>query len=100
MELLSQPKRARGSREKTPLKELGVHPEDKEPVNVYQGPYGIYVKHGKTNAGLPENESIETITLAKALELLAAKTATKKTAKTGKRKTTKTTKTAKTAKKN
>jgi DNA topoisomerase I len=99
MELLSQPKRARGSREKTPLKELGVHPEDKEPVNVYQGPYGIYVKHGKTNAGLPEKESIDTITLAKALELLAAKTATKKTAKTSKRKTTKTTKTTKTAKK-
>ncbi len=87
MELLSQPKGSRGGGTRKPLRELGEHPEDKEPVNVYKGPYGHYVKHGKVNAGLPEGETLESITLEKALELLAAKAASKK--KTTKRKTTK-----------
>ncbi|MGF1541493.1 MAG: type I DNA topoisomerase [Pleurocapsa sp.] len=93
MELLSQPKNSRGSRTKKPLRELGQHPEDKEPVNVYQGPYGHYVKHGKVNAGLPEGETVESITLAKALELLAEKAASKKTKKRTTRKKTTSTKT-------
>ena len=88
LELLAQPKRGRGGgRTKKALKELGVHPEDQEAVNVYEGPYGIYVKHGKVNAGLPEGETVETITLEKALELLAAKATTKK--KTTRKTTTK-----------
>ena len=90
LELLAQPKGTRGGK-KTPLRELGPHPEDKEPVNVYPGPYGYYVKHGKVNAGLPKDETVESITLEKALELLAEKAATKKTTKkiTAKKKTTK-----------
>jgi DNA topoisomerase I len=89
LELLAQPKGTRGGK-KTPLRELGPHPEDKEPVNVYQGPYGYYVKHDKVNAGLPKDETVESITLEKALELLAEKAATKKTTKTktAKKKTT------------
>ena len=89
LELLAQPKRSRGGGRgsKKPLRELGLHPEDNEPVNIYKGPYGNYVKHGKTNAGLPEEETVEDITLEKALELLAAKASTKKS----KRKSTKTT---------
>lgn len=76
LEILSQPKKSKGgsrSKSKTPLRELGAHPEDKEPVNIYEGPYGTYVKHGKTNAGIPDDLSVEDITLEKALELLAAK---------------------------
>jgi DNA topoisomerase I len=94
LELLAEPKRSRGASKKTPLRELGLHPEDKEPVNIYKGPYGNYIKHGKVNAGLPEGESVETITLEKALELLAEKAATKKTTKkkTATKKTTKTSK--------
>ncbi|AIE72804.1 MULTISPECIES: type I DNA topoisomerase [unclassified Synechocystis] len=75
--LLAEPKRGRGSR--TPLKELGLHPEDQEPVNLFKGPYGVYIKHGKVNASLPEGETEETITLEKALPLLADKAGTKKT---------------------
>ncbi|MGF1481957.1 MAG: type I DNA topoisomerase [Cyanophyceae cyanobacterium] len=90
LELLAQPKRGRGSRgSKKPLRELGAHPEDKEPVNVFNGPYGPYVKHGKINASIPEGETVESISLEKALELLAAKESTKKTT----RKTTRKTKT-------
>ncbi len=91
MELLAQPKRSRGrGKTKTPLKELGKHPADNEPVNVYEGPYGIYVNHLKVNAGLPEGETVETITLEKALELIAEKAGSKATKKrsTTKKKTT------------
>ncbi|MCS6812083.1 MAG: type I DNA topoisomerase [Cyanobacteria bacterium] len=78
LELLAEPKGKRGRASAAkPLRELGAHPEDGEPVNVFNGPYGLYVKHGKTNAGLPEGQTAETITLDMALELLAAKQATK-----------------------
>jgi DNA topoisomerase-1 len=76
LELLAEPKKGgRGTKGKTkePLKALGNHPADDEPVNIYDGPYGAYVKHGKTNASIPEGETVETLTLAKAVELLAAK---------------------------
>ncbi|MEM8777551.1 MAG: type I DNA topoisomerase [Cyanobacteria bacterium P01_G01_bin.49] len=105
LELLAQPKRGRGGGRgtKKPLRELGVHPDDKEPVNIYEGPYGIYVKHGKVNAGLPEGETAENISLEKALELLAAKASTKKkttrkstTKKTNKKRTTTSKSTSKT----
>ncbi|BAU64803.1 DNA topoisomerase I [Stanieria sp. NIES-3757] len=89
MELLAQPKRSRsGGSTKKPLKELGAHPEDKEPVNVYKGPYGDYIKHGKVNVGLPEGETVESITLETAVKLLADKAGTKKT-KTATKSTTK-----------
>ena len=105
LELLSEPKRGRGGSrgaKKEPLRELGVHPDDNEPVNIYDGPYGAYVKHGKTNAGIPEGETVESLTLEKALELLAAKAGTKKstrkstTASKTKKTTTKKTTTKKT----
>ena len=81
VELLAEPKkgRAAGARKsKAPLRELGAHPSDGEPVNIYDGPYGPYVKHGKTNASVPEDQSAEQVTLETALELLAAKSSTKK----------------------
>jgi len=99
LEILSQPKKSKGgsrSKSKTPLKELGEHPEDKEPVNVYEGPYGTYVKHGKTNAGLPEDLSVEDITLEKAVELLAAK---KSSSRSKKSKSSKSSKSRKSTKK-
>ena len=42
-------------------------------MNIYDGPYGPYIKHGKTNASVPEGESVEGLTMEKALEALAAK---------------------------
>ncbi|MEP6486565.1 type I DNA topoisomerase [Microcoleus vaginatus GB2-A3] len=76
LELLSQPKAARGrSKSATPLKELGAHPESGELINVYDGRYGPYVKHGDINASLSKDESVENFTLQKALDLLATKEA-------------------------
>ena len=68
--LLKEPKSfgARGA-----LKILGKHPSDGQPVALYSGRYGPYVKHGKVNATLPDQDMIGTITLAEAVELLDAK---------------------------
>lgn len=75
LELLSEPKKGRrtSSKSKQALRELGSHPEDGESVNIYDGPYGPYIKHGKINVGIPEGESVEAITLSTALELLSTK---------------------------
>ena len=85
LELLAQPKAVRGKRSVTPLREMGPHPEDEEPVNLYEGPYGTYIKHGKVNASLPEGQTLETLTMEMAIEALNAKAAT---AKKGGRKAT------------
>jgi DNA topoisomerase-1 len=72
--LLSQPKGASRVRKRAaPLRELGVHPEDKQPVALMDGPYGPYIKHGEVNVKLPPELSPETLTLAQALQLLAQK---------------------------
>src|SRR5262249_49422670 len=47
VELLKQARTRRGA---TPLRELGPHPADGQPVQVFSGKYGPYVKHGKVNA--------------------------------------------------
>ena len=76
MELLAMPKRGRGGR--TALKDLGKPDGSEETIQVYDGPYGLYVKQGKVNASLPEGKGAEDITLEEAVELLAAKASTKK----------------------
>jgi DNA topoisomerase-1 len=76
--LLKEPKvfNARGA-----LKVLGKHPDDNQAVALYAGRYGAYVKHGKVNATLPDQNAIGTITLDEAVELLAAKSGRKPKAK-------------------
>ncbi|MGI9180560.1 MAG: type I DNA topoisomerase [Longimicrobiaceae bacterium] len=71
LELLAQAKRAQ--RTATVLRELGPHPADGEPMNVYEGRYGPYVKHGATNVSLPKGVLPEELTVDQAVELLAAK---------------------------
>ena len=91
LELLAEPKKGRSatkSKSKEALRELGTHPEDDAPVSIYDGPYGPYIKHGKTNASIPEGESVENITLSTAVELLSAKASTKSPRKTTKSTTT------------
>ncbi len=80
--LLAEPKAGRGRRAAAkPLRELGVHPEDNEPINIYDGPYGPYIKYGKVNASLPEGQTVEDITMEMALGAIAAKAGTKKSGK-------------------
>lgn len=75
LELLAQEKGAR--RSATPQRTLGEHPDTGEPVAIYEGRYGPYVKHGKTNASLPKGVALEDVTLEQALALLAEKKAKK-----------------------
>jgi DNA topoisomerase-1 len=74
LELLAQPKRGRGGR--TALKDLGTPEGAKEAIQLFDGPYGLYVKQGKVNASLPEGTTADTLTLEQAVALLAAKAAT------------------------
>ena len=93
LELLAQPKRGRGKKAATPLREIGPHPEDEELVAIYDGPYGAYIKHGKTNVSVPEGETVESVTMEMAIELLKTKAGTKgKTKKSTKTSTKKSTK--------
>jgi DNA topoisomerase-1 len=76
LELLAQPKRGRGGR--TALRDLGTPEGADEPIQLFDGPYGLYVKQGKVNASLPEGSTAESLTLEQAIELLAAKASTAK----------------------
>jgi len=70
IELFNEPKGGRGRRRSAPLKALGDHPHDKKPIEVYDGPYGPYVKCGKWNASIPKEILPTEISLEKAVELI------------------------------
>lgn len=53
-------------------RELGEHPESKEPVVAANGRFGPYVKAGTQSRSIPREMSVLDITLDQALELLAA----------------------------
>jgi DNA topoisomerase-1 len=72
-QLFAQPKRRRGARSPTVLKELGPHPESGEALNVLDGRFGPYVTDGKLNASLPNGKNPQELTLAEAVDLLRAR---------------------------
>lgn len=78
VELLAQTKTGGN----TVLRTLGEHPDDKAPVEICSGRYGVYARHGKVNATLPKDVTPEAVTLEEALELIAAKAAKDGTGKT------------------
>ncbi|HEY4319651.1 MAG TPA: type I DNA topoisomerase [Gemmatimonadales bacterium] len=70
--LLAEPKLARGGRGAAkPLRELGLHPADQQPIQLFEGKYGPYVKHGDLNASLPRGADMNAFTLEQAVPLLA-----------------------------
>lgn len=70
--LIAEKARKSGSE---PLRVLGKHPKDDTDIAIYDGRYGPYVKYNKINATIPKAESVDELTLDRALELIAAKEA-------------------------
>jgi DNA topoisomerase-1 len=69
--IFAQPKMRRGQRAAAPpLKELGPDPVSGQPVVVKEGRFGPYVTDGETNASLRSGDTVETIAIERAAELL------------------------------
>jgi DNA topoisomerase-1 len=70
--LLAAPKTRRGrGAAKPPLRELGQDPSSGRSVVVKDGRFGPYVTDGETNASLRGGDAVESLTLERAVELLA-----------------------------
>jgi DNA topoisomerase-1 len=97
--IYAQPKQRGRRASAAPLRELGPDPMSGQPVVVKEGRFGAYVTDGETNATLRKGDSVESVTIERASELLAEKRAkgpatkrgrtTKKTAKKTTKKTAK-----------
>jgi DNA topoisomerase-1 len=73
--LLAAPKGGRARTTVEPLRTLGPHPADGEPVQLFAGRYGPYVKHGAINASIPKDTEAEAVTIEQAVALLAERAA-------------------------
>ena len=74
--LLAEPSKGRfGQGGASAGKVLGEHPEDKKNVTLNKGRFGPYVKWGKVMATVTKAYDPENLTLAQALEIIAAKIA-------------------------
>ena len=74
--LLAEAKAARGGRAAAkPLRIVGNHPADEAPIELYDGRYGQYVKHGGINATVPRDLKSEELTVDQAVSLLAERAA-------------------------
>jgi DNA topoisomerase I len=95
--IFAQPKR-RGRAAADPGKQLGTDPVSGNPVTIKSGRFGTYVTDGEYNATLRQDDDPETLTIARAAELLEERRA-KGPAKKAAKKTTRKTAAKKTAKK-
>ena len=75
LEIYSKPKERRRGVAKPPLKEFGKDPGSDREVIVKDGRFGMYVTDGETNATLRRGDTLEGLTLDRALELLAGRRA-------------------------
>ncbi len=76
--LLAQPKVRRGRGQagpRPPLRELGTDASNGKPVVIKDGRFGPYVTDGETNASLRRGDEVESLTMERALELLAERRA-------------------------
>ena len=58
-----------------PIRIVGPHPNDEAPIELYDGRYGMYVKHGGINATVPRDLKPEELTVDQAVSLLAERAA-------------------------
>ncbi|MDT5038228.1 MAG: topoisomerase [Micromonosporaceae bacterium] len=73
--LLAEPK-VRGRRAAAPpLREMGTDPQTEKPLVIKDGRFGPYVTDGEFNASLRRSQSVDTLTLDEASDMLAEKRA-------------------------
>ncbi len=65
----------RGRAAVKPIRIVGNHPADEAPIELYDGRYGMYVKHGGINATVPRDLKPEELTVDQAAALLAERAA-------------------------
>ena len=68
LELISQIK---GKKE--PLRVMGEHPETGQTLEVHEGKFGPYIKHGTLNATLPKETEVGSLSLDEAVRLINEK---------------------------
>jgi DNA topoisomerase-1 len=74
--LLAEAKSAgRGRAGAKPVRIVGNHPADEAPIELYDGRYGMYVKHGGVNATVPRDLKPEELTVDQAVALLTERAA-------------------------
>jgi len=74
--ILAQPRQPRGRQAAAaPKRELGADPASGKTIVLREGRFGPYVTDGETNASLRRGDDPETVTLDRALELLAERRA-------------------------
>jgi len=74
--LIAQPRQRRGQRAaQKPLREIGTDPVGGKEIVLKEGRFGPYVTDGETNASLRKGDDPETVTLDRAVELLAERRA-------------------------
>ncbi len=73
VDLLAE-KRAKGPSNRArpgAVRSLGDHPDGGGKVDIFSGKFGAYVKYGSINATIPKDKTIEELTMAEAVTLLA-----------------------------
>jgi DNA topoisomerase-1 len=73
--LLAAPKTRQRRAPAPPLREMGLDPITEKPMVIKDGRFGPYVTDGETNASLRRGQSIESMTVELASEMLAEKRA-------------------------
>jgi DNA topoisomerase-1 len=73
VELFRQPKKRGRGASTSVLADVGTHPDNDLAIQVKTGRYGPYVTDGTINATVPKGTDPATVTLERAVELLAAR---------------------------
>jgi DNA topoisomerase-1 len=83
-QIFAEEKKGRGRKKATVLRELGMDPVTKKPLQVLDGRYGPYISNGsRVFASVPKDMAIDSITILQAQELLANKKSKKTRKKKG-----------------
>jgi DNA topoisomerase-1 len=87
LHLLAQPKAVRRGfgAARPPVRVFEESPVTGQKVQLLEGRYGLYLTDGATNASLPKGTTVDELTQARVLELLAARAAMGPPAKRGRR---------------